>query len=273
MKTCFIVNTSLEKGLPIYLKSVGFNQSQEHIVRKNGHPDFHYLHTAHGSGVLIVDGKEYIVDESVAFFLWPGVPHEYYAISSEWSTVWLTFNGPASEMILKTMGIKPFEIFKLSSKQYLEGILEAISNKASFYNYIVSIECSQLIYGFILHMALNLQNKIERNFESNYLKLLPILKYIEENYSKNITLDELSMQIGLSPQHLCSVFKKTFQTTPYEYLIRIRIQKAKELLIKNPMIQIKEVCYEVGFKNPSYFCYMFKKLEGITPMQFKRLFG
>ncbi|WAM33010.1 AraC family transcriptional regulator [Caldicellulosiruptor morganii] len=273
MKTCFIVNTSLEKGLPIYLKSVGCNQYQEHIVRKSGHPDYHYLHTLEGKGYLIVGTQKYLVDESTAFFLYPGVAHEYFAATPKWSTIWLTFNGPACDMILKTMGIKPFEVFKLSSKQYLEGILEAISNKASFYNYIVSIECSQLIYNFILHMALNLQNKIERNFENNYTKLLPIMRYIEENYFKNITLEELSRLVGLSPQHLCSIFKKTFQTTPYEYLIRIRIQKAKELLIKNPVIQVKEVCYEVGFKNPSYFCYMFKKLEGITPMQFKKLFG
>lgn len=273
MKTCFIVNTSLEKGLPIYLKSVGSNEYQEHVIRKNGHPDYHYLHTLEGSGYLIVDGQKYLVDENTAFFLYPGVAHEYFAATSKWSTIWLTFNGPASEMVLRTMGIKPFEIFKLTNKKYLEGILEAISNKASVYNYIVSIECSQLIYSFILHMYLNLQNKIEKNFESNYLKLLPVLQYIEENYKKAISLEEISSIVNLSPQHLCTVFKKTFQTTPYEYLIRVRIQKAKELLMRQSSIQIKEVCYEVGFKNPSYFCYMFKKLEGITPLQFKRLFG
>lgn len=273
MKTYFIVNTSLEKGLPIYLKSVGEHDYQEHVIRKSGHPDYHYLHTIEGSGYLVVNNQEFIIDEATAFFLAPNVPHEYWAKTSKWSTMWLTFNGPAVEQILKSLNIKEFEIFKLCDREYLEGILEAISNKATIYNYIVSVECSQLIYNFILHMSLNLQNKIEKNFEVNYFKLLPVLKYIEENFDKNITLDEISDIINLSPQHLCNIFKKTFQATPYEYLIRMRIQKAKELLLKNSNMQIKQVCFEVGFKNPSYFSYMFKKLEGITPLQFKKLFA
>lgn len=272
MKSHFIVNTSLEKGLPIYLKSVGSHQYQEHVVRKNGYPDYHYLHTIEGCGYLKLIDKEFVIDENTAFFLSPGVPHEYFAKDKKWSTIWLTFNGPAVEQIFKVLKISDFEIINLLDKRYLQGIIEAIGNKASLYNYIISVECSHLIYNFLLQLSLNLHNRIEKNYESNYFKLLPVLKFIEENFYRNITLDELSAIINVTPQHLCNVFKKTFQITPYEYLIRMRIQKAKQMLMKDIDIQIKQVCFDVGFKNPSYFSFMFKKLEGISPIQFKKLF-
>ncbi|MEZ0535684.1 AraC family transcriptional regulator [Caldicellulosiruptoraceae bacterium PP1] len=272
MNQVFLVTTGLEQKLPIILKGIGTRDSQEKVYRKEGFPDYHYLHTLSGKGFFIVDNKKYIIDENMGFFLFPNVPHEYYPIENNWSTIWLTFNGPAVNEVLKSLEIKSYEVFSLPNKSLLESIMQAISNKYYSANYYVSLECSQLVYNFILNLAMAIQNGVDNNFESNYVRLSPILKFIDENYKLELSLEDLSKIVQLSPQHLCNLFKKTFKITPYEYLIRVRIQKAKEMLIKNDYSQVKEICYDVGFKNISYFCYVFKKLEGVTPSQFKKLF-
>jgi len=272
MTPYFSLLTDIEKRLPLFLKGIGIRNSQEKVFRPQGFPDYHYLHTLEGKGELIVNNQTFIIDENQGFFFYPNVPHEYYRVGNKWSTIWLTFNGPAVQSILNALKISNFEVFDLSNKPTLEGILFTIYHKVKNQNYITNIECSHLIYNFILNLAIAVENKIDMNFKGNYIRLSPVLKFIEENYQFEITLEDISNIINLSPQHLCNLFKKTFNITPYEYLIKVRIQKAKELLIKENDIQIKKVCFDVGFRNLSYFSYMFKKIEGVTPSEFKKLF-
>jgi YesN/AraC family two-component response regulator len=74
----------------------------------------------------------------------------------------------------------------------------------------------------------------------------------------------------MSPQYFCRFFKKVTGTTFKEYLLSIKIDKAKELLMKYNM-SATEIAYQVGFENLSYFFRVFKKLTGLNPMEFRKL--
>ena len=94
--------------------------------------------------------------------------------------------------------------------------------------------------------------------------------YIQENFQKDISLDDVSRHVDISPYYFSKLFKQEDGRTFIEYLTGIRIQEARKLL-KNPGLSIKEIGIMCGYSDPNYFSRIFKKYEGVTPSEFREL--
>lgn len=94
------------------------------------------------------------------------------------------------------------------------------------------------------------------------------ISYIDTNYNKDISLDEISRIMNLSPYYFSKLFKEETGENFVEFLTRIRIEKAKELLV-SPEKSMKEICSEVGYSDPNYFSRIFKKVVGQTPTEYR----
>ena len=92
--------------------------------------------------------------------------------------------------------------------------------------------------------------------------------YIREHYAEEITLDEVSRLVDISPYYFSKLFKQETGENFIEYLTYIRIEKAKEFLA-NPRCSIKEVCIMCGYSDPNYFSRIFKKYVGMTPSEYR----
>lgn len=97
-----------------------------------------------------------------------------------------------------------------------------------------------------------------------------ITDYIRKNITSNISLKELSEKACMSTTSFYRYFKRELGMSPIEFILNEKIKQAKKLL-KNPGIQINEVCYMAGFDDCNYFIRLFKKYEGITPKQYQLL--
>lgn len=101
----------------------------------------------------------------------------------------------------------------------------------------------------------------------NY-KLKEVIDYIQENISKKLTQAELSSLVNMSPHYFASLFKQSMGMTPYQYVMKCRIEKAKLLLLKRDLT-IVEICGEVGFQNQSHFTRIFRQHSKTTPKRFR----
>lgn len=100
-------------------------------------------------------------------------------------------------------------------------------------------------------------------------RLIGIAKsYIDANFHRDISLEEVSRATGLSPQYFSRFFKEETGENFIDYLTRVRITEAKRLL-KDQKLSIKEVSYQVGYNDPNYFSKIFKKVTGLSPSGFK----
>ncbi|ADL41472.1 two component transcriptional regulator, AraC family [Caldicellulosiruptor obsidiansis OB47] len=90
------------------------------------------------------------------------------------------------------------------------------------------------------------------------------IEYIKNNFKRNISLEEMSQVLNISPYYFSKIFKKSVGINFKEYLIKMKIEHAQKLLIETNM-PIKEIAYEVGFDDPNYFIKAFKKYTGSTP--------
>jgi len=94
-------------------------------------------------------------------------------------------------------------------------------------------------------------------------------RYIDECYDLPLDLAEISKQACLSRYHFLRLFRDTFDTTPHQYLIRRRIDKAKELL-RSRRLSVTDVCFEVGFQSLGSFSALFRKCVGDAPINYRR---
>ena len=94
-------------------------------------------------------------------------------------------------------------------------------------------------------------------------------RYIDECYDLPLDLTEISKQACLSRYHFLRLFRDTFATTPHQYLIRRRIEKAKELL-RSRGLSVTDVCFEVGFQSLGSFSSLFRRCVGHAPVNYRK---
>lgn len=92
--------------------------------------------------------------------------------------------------------------------------------------------------------------------------------YINANFHKEISLDDVSREVDISPYYFSKIFKEETGKNFIEYVTEIRMEKAKELL-QSSSLSMKEICGEVGYADPNYFSRTFKKNVGLTPTEYK----
>ena len=93
--------------------------------------------------------------------------------------------------------------------------------------------------------------------------------YIEMNFSEDISMEEMAGKLHVHPSHLMRAFKKEKGITISHYRNLRRIKEAKELILFSNL-SMTEIAIMVGFSNPQYFSKLFKEVEGVTPVEFKK---
>ena len=110
----------------------------------------------------------------------------------------------------------------------------------------------------------------DHNTEKRYGKILrQAVSYIDTHFDQeDISLNRVAQTVGMSPNHFSSIFSQELGTTFIEYLIGKRMERAKELL-RTTQLRSSEVAYRVGYRDPHYFSSTFKKIQGMTPREYR----
>ncbi|QAA34524.1 AraC family transcriptional regulator [Clostridium manihotivorum] len=109
--------------------------------------------------------------------------------------------------------------------------------------------------------------KVENRNYSVELKIESVIKYMHENIDKKLTLSQLADMVNLSPTYLSRAFKERTGYSIIYFFNKLKIDKSKELIIDGDR-KIKEVAKELGFGDEFYFSRLFKKIEGVSPLDF-----
>lgn len=152
---------------------------------------------------------------------------------------------------LKGMGLSKSEI------ESPDITYEILQNENNSKKYIVNI----------LEKAMSFRGN---NSKSRYGDIVDeVVQYIDENYSDDkLSLNILAAHVNFSPNHLSMIFSQQTGQPLIKYLTNYRMAKAKELLMYTNK-RSSEISLEVGYKDPHYFSYLFKKTQGMTPTQFR----
>lgn len=226
-----------------------------------------------GKGSLIIENKKYQVKEGMLFYICPDVLHSIEIdrenlicfLSVHFSYAYVSFNdskwamGDEAEML----PLHPAQ--ELKDYYHIDDIFKKVVNswnaKLPGYEFITKTLFQQLL--ITLYQNIRKQN---RNYATS-LKVEKIIQYMHQNINTRVTLAELSKIVHLSSFYLSRIFKNTTGYSVIEYFNKIKIDKAKELIIEGDK-KIKEVAQVLGFTDEFYFSRIFKRIEGTSPSEF-----
>jgi len=126
------------------------------------------------------------------------------------------------------------------------------------------------IYGYIHILLGYILKKTDKKNYYNLSTFNRAIKYISQNYTRHITLKEVSNKTGVTQSHLSRIFSEKINGGFSKYLRILRVEKAKSLL-KNTNMNIYEIMFESGFSDQSTFNRVFKSVTKMTPKEYKRL--
>ena len=151
------------------------------------------------------------------------------------------------------------------SKENISGILGEYSDPVRF---VESTDTARAYIKGLLRLAIDYRNQMS---DKKYTEIIEkAKKYIQENYqNEDMSLLSVASNVNVSSNHFSAVFRKETGETFIDYLTTVRMEKAKDLLACTSM-KTSEVGFEVGYRDPHYFSYIFKKTQGMTPKDYRR---
>lgn len=261
--------------LPVGLETIGFNPDQEPIDRPHGYPCFHWLHSAEGEGELETEHEVWRLPPRTGLLLHPDVPHRYRAKSSPWQTAYITFEGSAaSEWIRSMFGPRAERVHWDAGENGISGqwkrMLQMAESGGDRSGWVLSAELYRFLTLLKTAGRTDHRPSISRRLES----MRSLLEWLEREYADpELSLAEMSTRLGIGERQLNERFRQLFGQTAYAYLIQLRLRKAKEKLPVLADRTVKEIGESVGFRDPSHFIATFRRKEGLTPEQYRRLHG
>lgn len=248
------------KSMPIIVHSCGyFCVGDKYFTKRDSLNNYEFLYTTDGCGIVEIGGNEYTCTPGSAILIDCRKYHYLHTYPGcTWSYKHMHFTVADGLDYLVTKAVT-FASKLESAEKYVDIIMEQLLYNQLNAPYLIN----KHIFDMLTEMA-TYELVAQNNTMSNKMDI--VAKYIQKNYSKNITIEELSGMIYVSPFHFSRQFKTHFGESPYQYIMRVRINKAKILLLQNRDIDfIVEAC---GFGTPSNFYRRFKTATGATPTKF-----
>ncbi len=266
--------TDKADNLPYFLHSIGLHELQPPIAKPHGHEYDQFFYSTHGTGTLILNGKRYTVKEGYGFFIPQHIPHEYFPSENVWDIRWMVPRGNSLSDLYSMLNITG-GIYALNDTSPLDIILDKMHKELIYNKDNGNLFASSHVCEFIMEFArqamlLDDLTPFALQPDSDIgQKHIALLKdYINYHFMHRITMAELCRLTNLSAQHLCRIFKKYIGMRPTEYILSIRIERAKELLSATNH-SINDISLWCGFENNNYFWNSFKRLTGMTPGQYR----
>ena len=271
-----IVSATAEaRNTVLYMQESGdFVAGRDYYTTRDGQGSYLIKLTLSGQGLLRYGTQEYCLNPDDLFFIdcknW-----QHYGTDPDhgsWRVLWVYFNGVTAESYYKlflnyTGGRNMLSVPSGSAVHSLMQALLHLYDVDQIDHLATDIRCSGLLTQLLTelialaasHQAVTLPPIVQR-----------IRNYLAENYTRRITLEELSAQFFLNPSYLQKLFKRYTNQSPTDYLICLRIAKAKEL-IRTTQMPFSEIAFSVGIESYSYFIRLFKKHEGMTPKEYQTM--
>ncbi|SDT48470.1 two-component system, response regulator YesN [Paenibacillaceae bacterium GAS479] len=114
-----------------------------------------------------------------------------------------------------------------------------------------------------------LRRSREEREQHTYSVLDRAKAYVEEKYTEDLSLEDVAEHVHLNSYYLSKILKQQFGESFIDMLTRLRIGEAKRRLDSDQEVSLKELCFDVGYKDPNYFSRVFKKVTGMTPTEYR----
>lgn len=218
-----------------------------------------------GTGTLQVEQNEYHPSEGDIYILTEKSRHSYYADKDNpWTKIYINLRGSAVASMVQAFGLHKKVVYK--DCQDLKFIFKEIFETVKMDIPVEQImeQCGMLVMKLMIRLCQHESREQDVPDEVQTVK-----RFIDNNYRKNLTMDEIAASVYRSNDYVKKQFKQFYGVTPYAYYLDVKITHAKYLL-QRTNLPIKQIADRLGYRSDRYFSKRFREIVGITATDFRK---
>lgn len=148
----------------------------------------------------------------------------------------------------------------------LNAMIYEQKNKFEGYQLILKNRLQELMIILSRHYS-----EIDGSKAQSLVQISKVINYLDHHSAEKLYLDDLALMANMSKRNFQRVFKKSVGMTPNDYLLNVRLQKAR-MYLRESQLSMAQIAYDTGFSDRNYFIKCFKKANGVSPMKFRNRF-
>lgn len=256
----------------IHLQEIGTLKAlSPHTSKRSGLHSYLFFCVKSGTGKLYYDGAAYSLAGGDCVFLDCRKSYSHSTGDDLWSLQWAHFYGPALETIYDIFTENhPSPVFHPSFIREYGQLLEEIQQIANSERNTKDILICEKLMALLSHIMLDCESTdADRPLPLKAHTVAEVKKYLDGHFTQKMDLDTLAHLFFIDKYYLTRRFKQQYGITINTHLQNLRITYAKQLL-RFSYKSIEAIAAECGIEDPNYFARLFKKIEGISPGEFRR---
>ena len=242
----------------------------DYSVHRTTFPYYSIEYVARGSGELKLKRLAHALRPGSLFSYGPGVPHDITSDPKDpLVKYFVDFAGRDATRLLRRCRLGPGRSAQVFPPNSLALLFDELIQSGLLVGHESSELCTKLLECLMLKIA-------AQRAPANGAETLAFTTYqnyrrhIEQHFLRLRTLEETADECHVNTAYLCRLFRRYDSQTPYQYLIRLKINHAAERL-QQPGVLVKQVAEETGFTDPFHFSRVFRKILGLSPVAFRTL--
>lgn len=267
---------SSEPGHYLLINSTGYYKFESFYRmtrRQRGREDFYLSYNHAGPMTIYLEGTRRVLEPG-SFFVYRPHEEQHYGHYQEQEFVayWVHFTGYGAEELLRQTGLlecnaSVIGVAQETADSFVRMMDELRDRKAGY-----ELASASLLSYLISQISRKL-DKQSRSESGGRIRndIYDAIKYIHDHYAEQLYVPELARLSHLSADRFTTLFKRVTSTTPHQYILRFRLQRAGELM-KRTSLSIQQIAGMTGFEDQLYFSRIFKKHYRQTPSDYRARF-
>ena len=269
----FLLDLHPRAGEKLTVISGGWERcAPDYRIRRTNFPYICVEFVAIGAGELVLAGRRYRLAPGVVFAYGPNVPHDIRSDRERpLLKYFLDFTGTRAAPLLRAAGLPPGRVSQVPVPIRIRALLDDLIHAALQHRRHTPHICANLAENLLLTLA-DRAVPYDAARSPAYAAFVRCREFLDEHGDEVPTVCAAATQCHISPEYLCRLFRRFEGHSPYQLLLRARLQRGATLLQDTELL-VKEVAARCGFADAFHFSHAFKKAFGVTPAAIRQLRG
>jgi AraC-like DNA-binding protein len=267
----FYLDLAPSPNQPLAVVCGGFECSApEYVIQRAGFPYYSIEFVARGKGALVLAGQELPLLPGSVFAYGPDVPHHITTDRDDpLAKYFVDFAGRRAAGLLEQCALPPGTSGRVFAPREIQRIFDDLIQNGLKPTRHTNRASAVLLEYLLLKIceSLSTWEAVQTPAFATYERCR---QHIQANFAHLTSLAQVARQCHVDAAYLCRLFRRYDHQTPYQFLLRLRMNLAAERL-QNPGVLVKQVAAELGFSDPFHFSRAFKSILGLSPEAFRRL--
>lgn len=258
-------------------ESVGvYRDEADHTVMREAGMwnNFNIHYVAAGRGYAETETGLYELRRGDAVLYFPLDRQRYYSSEDDpWDVRWVHFYGEDFRSYLVRRGFLQSVVCSLRQTDGWEAAHAELLDEAEASQLLHPVRLSMLTYALVTEFAQQAVPMTGAKPERADPRIVELLPQMQRAACQPFVLEEWAERAGVSRHYFCKLFRQAMGFSPMDFVTRCRLQMAKQWLLERPDHAIGRIAEDAGYPSASYFNKRFAEHEGVTPTEYRRLFG